>query len=210
MTKEQIVDGVPKILKNAQALLADANLLFEYKRFERAYSLYQLSIEEVAKAFLLIGTALFDDLSDSKVQNKINKGIKDHKYKTKKSVGLQSIITNILKKINIEKYEELVLDSFDELRDIDKSNDKKNWGFYTSMINGNFQVPQELISEEDTLKIKTKAGLRVSLGILLVSPMAINFDSIKRQINESNFDRNKSSKEQIDEFIRIKEKYKYP
>ena len=209
MTKEQIIDGIPEILMNAKALLADANLLFKYKRFQRAYSLYQLSIEETAKAFFLIGTALFEDLSNLDTQKEINKVILSHKYKTEKSIGLQSMLNEVMKRVNMDKYEKHVLTSLDELKNVNKLNEKKNWGFYTSVVKGKFCAPEKLITEKDTIEIKSKASLRVNFGFLLTAAMTEHFDAMKNNLLRSGFDKDKADKEIITEINRIKTKYNY-
>ena len=91
MNEKQIVEGIPKIIDNAEAIYADADLLRENGRFERAYSLFQLSIEEIAKAFMLSGTLIFEDLSSNEVQARLKKDLKDHELKSKNSIGLESI-----------------------------------------------------------------------------------------------------------------------
>ena len=209
MTEEQIVIGVPKIVDNANSLLKDADLLYNEKRYERAFSIYQLSIEEIAKAFFLINVVLFDELSKPEIQTRIKKEIKNHKFKIHKSIGLQSLVNSFFKDINMETYENLVIESFEEMKNIDITNNKKNWGFYTSFKNNIFQSPRELIKDKDVSDIKKKASFLVSFGTILIYPICINYDKIKIQIKELNFDKNKCREEQIEELSRIKKKYNY-
>jgi len=129
MTEEKILQGLPKIIENAQALLSDADFLFDNQRFERAYSIYQLSIEEIAKAFHLINVIIFDDLLLADVQNSIRKVFKDHKFKSRKSVGMQYLLISYFKDINLDTYERLVHENFKEYESIEISNEKKIMDF---------------------------------------------------------------------------------
>ena len=208
MLESQVLTGIPKIIDNAEALLADAVLLYENQRYERAYSLFQLSIEEIAKAFSLLGIILFDDITSIEVQKKLKSSFSDHKYKSKKSIGIESILINLLKNINFEKYEELTIKSFQEYDIIDKLNDKKNHGLYTTFDGKEFKNPNELISFEDVRKIKSKASLRVNFGKMIITGVVKGFDKIKVRAKELDIDYSGVDREQVKEFVRIRKKYR--
>lgn len=207
MNEKQIIEGIPKIVDNAEKIYADADLLREYGRYERAYSLFQLSIEEIAKAFMLSGTLIFEDLSSQEVQTRLKNDLKDHEMKSKKSIGLESIFYQFLKDINIETYEELTIKSFKEYDSIRLLNEKKNAGFYTSFNGNKFQAPNELISKKDVNDIKTKAEFRIFLGKKIILAVSQRFDLIKDKIRELNFDIVESSRLNVEEFKRIRNKY---
>ena len=210
LQENQILIGIPKIIDNSKALFNDANLLYENKRFERAYSLYQLSIEEIAKAILLLTTILFEDLSSGKVQTKLKKEMLDHKIKAKKSIGLESILNLIIKENSIKVYEIQTLKSFQEIDNIDELNNKKNHGLYTSLINDCFKSPNELINKEDVDEIKSKAYIRINFGEALMKPILKRFDHYKQFFKEQSLDKEYEKmiiQEQAEEIIRIKQKY---
>lgn len=71
MTVDQIKIGIPKIVENAEELYKDADILLSNNRIERAYSLFQLSIEEIAKAFILSNALIFEDISSKEVSAKL-------------------------------------------------------------------------------------------------------------------------------------------
>lgn len=207
MTEEQIIIGLPKIIENAESIFTDATLLADSNRIERAYSLFQLSIEEIAKAFLLAGTMFFDDISKEDVQKRLIKEIRDHKFKSAKSIGLESFFYEYIKTIDIDRYEKLVLDSFKEYHETSLLNEKKNDGFYVTFNGNKFQSPSELISKQDLIKIKTKAKLRIFIGKTIIPRMTEDFRVNKKKIKEYNFEESKDRHSQVEEFIRIRRKY---
>lgn len=210
MQENQILIGIPKIIDNSKALLDDADLLYENKRFERAYSLYQLSIEEIAKAILLLTTILFEDLSSKEVLKRLKVGMKDHKIKGIKSIGLEFMLNSIIKENNKEVYEIQALKSFQELKNIDELNNKKNYSLYTSLINNCFKSPKELINKEDVDEIKFKAFIRITFGEALMNPVLKRFDHYKQSFKKQNLDKEyvkELYQEQIEETIRIRQKY---
>src|SRR5690606_26368553 len=58
LSDDNLLEGMKKSYANAVELLDEAHLLFNSKKYSRAYSLCQLSIEEFAKAPLLFGVLM--------------------------------------------------------------------------------------------------------------------------------------------------------
>lgn len=207
MTEDQIIDGIPKIVDNAESLYSDAELLESNNRIPRAYSLYQLSIEEIAKAFILLGAAIFEDLNDPNTQKTLNKTILHHKIKSKKSIGIDVFLQEFVKSIDIERYESLVLDSFDEFEQLDHLNTKKNHGLYTSFVGNEFQPPSQLIDQNELYKLRNKAAFRIYVAGRLSKAFASNFQSLKQELQKFDLEKIKSNNAQSEEFARIREKY---
>jgi AbiV family abortive infection protein len=209
MTEEKILQGLPKIIENAQALLSDADFLFDNQRFERAYSIYQLSIEEIAKAFHLINVIIFDDLLLADVQNSIRKVFKDHKFKSRKSVGMQYLLISYFKDINLDTYERLVHENFKEYESIEISNEKKNHGFYASLINNLIAQPSELIKIDEVKRIRTIASLRVKYFADLITAEIQVFEKIKTKMSNLDFasEVKRLSSEHINELEEIRKKH---
>lgn len=78
MTEAQIRLGIPNIIDNAESLYSDACFLQENGRMERAYTLFQLFIEEIGKALMLVGAILFDDIENNEPQERIKSIFKSH------------------------------------------------------------------------------------------------------------------------------------
>lgn len=207
MTENQIREGIPKIIMNAESLYSDAELLRSNGRNERAYTLYQLSIEEIGKALMLTGALMFDDLEDKRIQQKIKGSFKDHKRKSNISIGLDSFLWDFIKPNNPEKYEKLLLESFDEHANVDTTNELKNNSLYVSFNGNKFTSPSETITLKKLEEIKTKAGYRVYFGKKIFSAIVENIDKIKKRIKEIGYDSNKTSQEQQQEFKRGMNKF---
>ncbi|MBI5915264.1 MAG: AbiV family abortive infection protein, partial [Bacteroidetes bacterium] len=82
ITKEILIDAAKKSLENAKELVVDAIILEKNNRKERAYTLFQFSIEEVGKAIsstLMIFTKGYNDVDRTKEYVRF---FKDHKFKT--------------------------------------------------------------------------------------------------------------------------------
>lgn len=187
MTEEEILIGLPIIIRNAELLFDDADLLEKSDRTARAYSLFQLSLEEIAKAFMLLGALLFEDISDNDVQKRLGKEILKHDIKLKKSIGIEIFLSEIMKSINEEKYKEWFHRLTEEYKDIEMMNKRKNFGFYVSFSKNKFQSPNELIKKEDVEKIKNKAWTRVYFGSKIIRAMITNFSKIKVQAKKLDF-----------------------
>jgi len=187
MSEKVILMGLPIIIKNANLLYKDALLLEKNNRIGRAYSLFQLSLEEIAKAFMLLGAILFEDISDNDVQKKLKKEIRNHSIKLKKSIGIEIFLSSIMKSINEEKYKEWFLRLTKEYETTDMMNNRKNYGFYVSFNENKFQCPEELIKKEDVEKIKNKAWTRIYFGSKIISAMIPNFPKIKAQAKKLDY-----------------------
>lgn len=208
MTDNQIKNGIPKIIENAVSLFSDATLLEENQRIERAYTLYQLSIEEIGKAFMLIGSLIFENVNDSGIQKKLKEDIKNHQAKSKKSIGLDVFLQEFMRAKDVEKYEKLVLKSFDEFENTNSINEKKNSSLYVSFNGNKFLKPSECVTIQDLTKIKARASYRIFIGEKLFPAIIDKAELFKEKMIEFEFDKLKVSKEQQDEFKRIREKYK--
>lgn len=187
MTEKEVLLGLPKITKNAKLLYEDAEFLEKIKRLERAYSLFQLSMEEIAKAFILLRAILFEDISDQTVQKRLNSEIHRHTIKLKKSINIEIFISSFLKSIDEKKYGEWNRKLINEYKDTDLMNNKKNYGFYVSYIENKFMSPSELIKKEDVDYIKHKAWVRIHFGSKFINAMIPNFSKIKSKADKIDY-----------------------
>ena len=187
MTEKEILLGLPKITKNAKLLYDDAEFLEKNKRLERAYSLFQLSMEEIAKAYILLGAILFEDISKQTVQKRLNSEIHRHKIKLKKSINIEIFLSSFLKSIDEIKYDEWNKKLINEYKDTDLMNNKKNFGFYVSYNENKFMSPSELIRKEDVDYIKHKSWFRIHFGSKLINAMIPNFSKIKSKANKIDY-----------------------
>ena len=81
LSDDSLLEGMKKSYANAIDILDEARLLFDSKKYSRAYSLCQLSIEEFAKAPLLFGV-LMERLERSEIDyEKYDYDFKNHEKK---------------------------------------------------------------------------------------------------------------------------------
>jgi AbiV family abortive infection protein len=64
MDRTEYLNGINKSLDNASELYDDAEILFKLKRYPRAYTLYQLSIEEIGKVSIIYNFLLFRNIQN--------------------------------------------------------------------------------------------------------------------------------------------------
>jgi AbiV family abortive infection protein len=158
LTKEILFEAVTKSIKNAGQLIEEGKLLKANGKLARAYTLYQLSIEEVGKALMTYGFLLFDDYENEEKQKEFLKDFKDHKVKTKKSAGVDFMIAMTIGTPEIKKV--LISNMQTQLENTNKFNDLKNYSLYTSLIVNTFLMPEEVISEKIVNELEFYAVIR--------------------------------------------------
>lgn len=156
LTKEELIDGINKSLINSNQLIEEAKLLQLHKKYPRAYTLYQLSIEEVGKALLLIEFLLFD-FGNKEKELELLKNYRDHKIKTHRSTGADYLLAYMAKGDLRKK----ILDNLEsQSKNIHKINDLKNYSLYTSFIDNKFVLPSQGISLSHVEGIQFYAEIR--------------------------------------------------
>lgn len=177
ITDETLQLVVVKSLENAQSLIADANLLREHKRFQRAYTLYQLATEEVGKSIASVlllttpGGASEDDIEE------YWKIFFNHQKKTKKSSGMDIFICQALHKGNLDDALSFLQTSFsEEEKDLD---DFKNKSLYTSLNDGIVKIPSDIIDESMCNRLYFRATSRYTFSIGLAKTVVDHLPEIR-------------------------------
>lgn len=154
--KELFKEIAHKSIENAEELFLDAHLLDKHGRKERAYTLYQLSIEEVGKAIEALLFILNDNYkSEGEVKRFKTQFFKRHKEKTLKSRGVDIMIAEVVSKGNKEIALNILKESIEAKNTINEINDFKNYSLYTSIINeSEVKKPSDLITKERLDKIR--------------------------------------------------------
>jgi len=170
MSKDKFIQIASKIIENAESLFADAKLLDRNERKARAYTLYQLSIEEVGKAVQAV-LYLVNKWYDS--QEKIdeffgNSFFRNHKAKTLKSRGLDILVAEVVAMGKREIALKILNESIEGSEKINELNDMKNHSLYTSVVDGVVKSPSELIVNDDLNKIRLVSTARLNAGIAFV------------------------------------------
>ena len=133
-----------KSMENAEALMSDADLLKEAKRYQRAYALYQFSMEEVGKA---ISSVLLLALINPTSQDikEYEKSFFRHPHKIKKSATLDTFICQVLHKGDYDGAMAFLESSISENEN--KLDEYKNKSLYTAIVGNDVKIPSEMVDE---------------------------------------------------------------
>lgn len=178
----ELITGVKKCIANAESLVRDANILKGHKSNERAYTLFQLAIEEIGKASLVFHYATSSDNEKLSQLNNFKKEFLNHKAKTTKAIHLDYAFLSSIKG-KAEK-QEFFLSILQEYENLDSFNDLKNYSLYTSFIENKFVMPNEIITEHLLKGIEERAIARLQMMKSLLEFDLENFDRIKKASSE--------------------------
>ena len=140
LTPEQAEKGIRVAFENARDLLADSELLFQNSRYERAFSLAILAIEESGKPAILRQILLIED------PKALNSAWKDYRSHTSKN--LEWILPDLVAK-GAKK-----LDDYLPLYDTNSNHgqileDIKQLSFYTdSLSKCKWSIPKSVVKKE--------------------------------------------------------------
>ena len=141
LTFEKLMIARVKILQNSKDLIVDSEILLDNKRYPRAYTLSHLASEELTKLITMHGICLDVLSGDAMNWNKVEKKLRDHKYKIKRSFEFDLFCT-------LASDDEKYLKQFEEgLELVDSYNIMKNASIYAGMLENSFCTPVEVISE---------------------------------------------------------------
>lgn len=183
ITNETLITGIIKSEENAKELIEEANILLDNNKLARAFTLFQLAIEELGKCAMITNYILEDD--KSKI-NKLLKELKKHKIKTDYSIGYDMML---YKSLN-EKHKKTLLESFVfNSSNISLVDDYKNYSLYTSIINNEFKKPSEIITLENVQNHKFYAEIRLNVAKELNRVNIDNFPTLIEARKEVDFEK---------------------
>ncbi|WP_118950497.1 AbiV family abortive infection protein [Taibaiella helva] len=181
---EELKRGCKITIENAEEMIEEADILINNKRFARAYTLYQLGIEEVGKSNLLL-QLIFDLKIGRKVDAKaLNKEFKFHQAKSKSSIVFEKAALLLMLSTSQEgSAQERVKQFFEESEKVDKENanmlnDNKNKSLYVGIENGKFISPKYIITTEMALNLRTKALIRTKAAKGLLEGFLNDIDTL--------------------------------
>lgn len=192
LSNEKLIWGIKKSYANGDALLSDAFLLGESKKFPRAYTLCQLAIEEFAKVPLLFNI-LMDRLVGSEIDyDKYERTFKNHEMKIELGIDSEIAMWKYYKHKTGEDYVDKLIESAEEYRNqIKKLNDLKNDSLYVDIKNSNFQSPEDVIGEEQYSSIAGTASLRQLMLKVFTNFNDNSIDKLRLELNKK-IDENKN------------------
>lgn len=183
LTFQKLEHGYKLSLVNARQMFKEAEGLAIFEHYARAYTLYQLSIEEIGKCIILMRAILcvllgeqidYDCLKDW--------GFENHISKSRSSLGAESVMLNFFQKHVGYDCKEL----FDELElyasSLKKVNKVKNDSLYVGFNGNKFVSPQECISKEMVDDIAFKALIRIKA----MEPMLRSEEEMRKMVKVLN------------------------
>jgi AbiV family abortive infection protein len=162
--ESELLIAVSKSISNSEDLISDADLLLDNNRLARAYTLYQLALEEAGKAMDIYRSLLFGTFKDNEGQKILKGNFKSHikKAERARTIGIYWAL-QLFKSNNRSKGEEMLLSIFKEMKAAKEINDYKNYSLYTSFIDNTYKSPSEIITDKIVSVIRSVAKDRVVL-----------------------------------------------
>lgn len=177
LDKENLLDGAKLSLENAKELIEEGTLLFDNGRFSRAFTLFQLSIEETGKSSIIFESVLFNKYETADQQKALFKEIKDHINKTRVSQKIDIILALFFEDIEIKRV--LINNAVKQSKEVDKINNYKNFSLYVSLKGNRFQKPSEKISKALAADFKFYAEIRHKVASQLYSALIDDAEILK-------------------------------
>ncbi len=182
VTTENIILGMKKSFSNADELLSESKILSDHKKWARAYTLCQFSIEEMAKISLLFDLCLSRFNDEPISYDKINNTFTNHKKKTELSIRTTIASFQLFKTGNDAKWIDNIINIENEsLCKIDELNNFKNESIYVTQKEDVFQSPMEIINEGMFNNIYGRAILYKMLFQAIIKLTEIGIDEMKKQ-----------------------------
>ena len=162
LNKDEYFEAIEKSLSNAEELIEEAEILVKHNKNARAYTLFQLSIEEVGKASLTFQFVLNGNIDDIRETKQFFKKFLSHTTKTESSKGIDFMFSLTVGNTPFTK--KLLLDLMFADEEVNISNNYKNYSLYTSLIDDKFYKPSEVITTARLAKIAHYAKLRLKIA----------------------------------------------
>jgi AbiV family abortive infection protein len=154
LSPSQIEQAAEMALANATDLLAEADLLRASGRCARAFFLAHIACEEVGKLPILITTAVSERLGFDVDWNRIDRVLRSHTAKIAQVLFMDSLMGSPGIDVGEAEYQT-------DLRRMRMYTDVKNASLYSSLVEGEFRRPNELITPEFFHTFRTLAHGRV-------------------------------------------------
>jgi len=178
MTKENLINGILKTLRNAQELCDESEILLVNGKFARSYTLSHLAREEFSKCFILYRPIVDLIIGNQIDWKKTRRRYRSHKDKliTDRATTLH-LFGNELEKKGIKKKE--------LFSGIEKSNEWKNISLYVDWSNDKFIMPSDSFSKEKAERNLEIAIYRISLFTPIFTELIQLTPEVEKKIKES-------------------------
>ena len=173
---KELKNGFDLALENARNLYNEAKGLAIFEHYSRAYTLYQLSIEEVGKCIILLRALIEGSLGvniDSHYLRLL--GYFDHQSKT--SLGAERVMLQLFEKSTGHDITEFLKELKYDAQHVKDINALKNESLYVGFNGNKFVAPKSVITKEMVDDIAFKADIRIH-AIIPMFPTEEQLDEI--------------------------------
>lgn len=173
--EENFLLGINKIVGNACDLLDDATLLYQNKKYERAFGFYQLSINEINEAYCLLRNILFFNTTSGKSPELSRLLIRSNTNND--SWIINNLLSMLMKKIVPQ------MNVCTQSQSPFKTSVWQN-GMRPQLSGNKVILPKESISKEDAEKKRDDACKELADKQRLINCIVSNYQVLKIRINE--------------------------
>lgn len=185
---EEIESARAKLLRNAESLFSESQLLYEHSFFPRAYCLAHLCCEELAKIPMLVGVGL--DLVNGEEIDwvKLHRRLTRHQDK----INAMHCLDYFQSEIRAEDSD--VIEYETALKTTHHLNDMKNNSLYAGLVDSVFREPREVVTQTDAIEFMNIANKRLkymqiaeraSLGKISTSETGAKMRRFAKEYNKS-------------------------
>ena len=135
LSREQLIVARNKIIDNAKSLYEEASLLYENKKYARAYFLLCIANEELGKS-IIVTSAIIDLIAETIDWNQFWKDFRNHKQKTRTIEHMENIFVSSDTNFTDPKEIQRLIPVLEEM---------KMASLYSDMLHTEFIVPNEFI-----------------------------------------------------------------
>lgn len=189
MSEEELKKGINLTIENARNLKDEAEILLEAGKFLRAYTLYQLSIEEIGKCQIVY--LAFAEKRLGGDENKYLSGspFLKHQQKTQKALMLEFGFY-LYADIPDEERKAMLLQIIYDYNNVQKLDDLKNASLYVQLISNKFAEPSSAINLDmvEWIKFRCESSLELAENILLNEDITNqSIENLKKKFHSSEF-----------------------
>ncbi|GKW49137.1 AbiV family abortive infection protein [Halomonas sp. NCCP-2165] len=185
---EEIESAREKLLRNAESLFAESQMLYKHGFFPRAYCLAHLCCEELAKIPMLVGVGL-DLVNGEEIDWK-----KLHRRLTRHQDKINAMHDHDYFQSEIRADDSDVREHEAALKTTPHLNDMKNNSLYAGLVDSVFREPSEVVTQNDAIDLMNIANKRLkymqtversSMGKISTSEIGAKMRRFAKEYNKS-------------------------
>ena len=185
---DEIILGITLCTKNAKELFNEGCLLFDNGCVERAFTLFQLSIEEIGKSKILYSLLLNTKMKFEINWKEIDAEFFHHAKKAKASMNYELVAIIVLAwgkkdKEDISGYKKYIDTLISENGvNATKANEMKNNSLYVGYANGKFSAPRDVITKENVESLRYTLAIRLAASDTILNAFVGDIDKLAEGI----------------------------